>query len=81
MVSLDPESELVSGVLNGDDLAVGGGVRVRAVLHKSVVVFSNRLQEALLLRLNVVTGLVPEITDVMSSNHLHKNVHYTYFYS
>lgn len=68
VVSLDPEAELVGGVLDGDDLAVGRGVGVRAVLHKSVVVLADRLQEALLLRVDVVAGLVPEITDVMSSN-------------
>lgn len=43
MVALHSEAELVSGVLDGDDLSVRGSVAVRALLHESVLVLSKRL--------------------------------------
>lgn len=43
VVALHSEAELVSGVLDGDDLSVRGSVAVRALLHESVLVLSKRL--------------------------------------
>lgn len=58
MVTLDPESELVSGVLNGDDLTVRSGVGVGTLLDQSVLVFTNSPQETFLGSLDVVTGFI-----------------------
>lgn len=59
MVALNPETELIGGVLYIDDLAVRSGVRVRTLLHQSVLVFTNRLQVTCFFSLNVVTSFVP----------------------
>lgn len=58
VVTLDPESELVSGVLNGDDLTVRSGVGVGTLLDQSVLVFTNSPQETFLGSLDVVTGFI-----------------------
>lgn len=81
MVTLDSESELISRVLDSDDLTVGRGVSVGAVLNQRIVVLTDRLQETLLFGLDVVTGLIPEITVVTSSASLHHNQTITYIFT
>lgn len=58
MGSLGLEAVLISHIGDGDQLAIGGGVRVGSSGHHGVLVWGNVLQGASLLRLDAISGLV-----------------------